>query len=90
MRDCRQSRTLCQLGGRGVGVDEGLQEKVRLVKEGRREEGCGKKGGNSQLRGEPGTKSLEVKAFQVFVRTYRQCGVATVKSGELRMERYKA
>lgn len=48
-----------------------------------------KKGGNSQLRREPGTKSLEVKSFQVFVRTYRQCGIATVKSGELRMERYK-
>lgn len=25
------------------GVDEGLQEKVRLVKEGRKEEGCGKR-----------------------------------------------
>lgn len=48
-----------------------------------------KKGGDSQLRGEPGTKSLEAKSFQVFVRTYRQCGAATVKSGELRMERYK-
>lgn len=34
--DCRQRRTLCQLGGRGVEVDEGLQEKVRLVKDGER------------------------------------------------------
>lgn len=39
-----------------------------------------RKGDDSKLRGQRGTKSLEMKTFKVFARNYRPQGADTVRS----------
>lgn len=45
----------------------------------RRDEG---KGDDAKLRGQPGTKSLDLEAFKVFARNYRPPGADTVRQAE--------